>query len=172
MRIFLIVFVTAALILLELLVGNYGLSLAFPLCGAAYFAAAYRKRAGLICAGCAGLIIDALYCRDIMLLLLIYPAVVLAAWHTIRQMRRQIPLAPVAAGTVIGALMNIANILLCLIYRTPIPGPDVASMFIFQVFISTLFMLIFTLIADALAFKCNLPRLKYSGKNSGRDADE
>jgi hypothetical protein len=45
-------------------------------------------------------------------------------------------------------------------------------MFIFQVFVSTLFMLIFTLIADALAFKCNLPRLKYSGKTSGRDVDE
>ncbi|MBQ9803814.1 MAG: hypothetical protein IJW35_03095 [Lentisphaeria bacterium] len=172
MRIFLVTSVTAMLILLELLTGNFGLALGFPLCGAVYFAAAYRKSAGLVSAGCAGLILDALYCREIMLLLLIYPAIVLTAWQIIRYFRRQIPLAPLAAGAAIGAMMSVTNILLCLIFRTPLPGPDMASVFIFQVFIAAVFMMLFTLTADALAFKCNLPRLKNSGTTRNRSEDD
>ena len=168
MRIFLVTFVTAVLILLELLAGNFGLSPGFPLCGAVYFAAAYRKSAGLISAGCAGLVLDAIYCRDVMLLMLLYPAITLVSWQVIRYLRRQIPLAPLAAGAVTGALMNITTLLLCLLYRVPLPGPDPVSMFVFQVFVSAVFMVLFTTVADVLAFKCNLPRLKNSGKTSDR----
>lgn len=168
MRIFLVSFVTALLIMLELLAGNYGLCLAFPLIGSVYFAVAYRKRTGFISACAAGLVLDALYCRDEMLLMLLYPAAVLAALQIIRQTRRRMPFAPLAAGAVLGAVVNGGNIVLCLIYQVPLNGPDLPSMLVFQVTVSAILMLLFTWTADALAFKCNLPRFKYTGNDSSR----
>ena len=39
-------------------------------------------------------------------------------------------------------------------------------------FIAAVFMMLFTLTADALAFKCNLPRLKNSGTTRNRSEDD
>lgn len=158
MKFFLVIVTTLALILLELLVGNRLLPLFFPLYGAVYFAVAYRKRSGMISAFAAGIVLDVLYARPIILLPLLLPLIVLAAVPAAKRFRRQLPLAPLGAGAVCGAGGALAMFLLSRIYGTAFPGPDLFSMVIFQSFTGAVFMLIFTSFADFLAFKSNLSR--------------
>lgn len=165
MRTFLVCTVTLLMVLLELLAGNRHLPLALPVYSAVYFAVVYRKSAGIISAAAAGLIIEAMYGREWMLLTLIFPAVVLLALSSVRKYRRQMPAAPLAAGAVCGATADLGMVLVALLHGGQLPGPDIFSMLIFQIFTGALFMLIFTLLADFLAFKCNLPRFISSGNS-------
>ena len=160
-------FLTAATLLLlilpELLAGNLGLAFGLPLYGALYFAVTYRRRFGLIGATAAGLILDSIYWREYMCMVFIFPAMILLTLPLVRRWRRQLPPAALLPGTVIGGGMALVNWLLCALWGTPGPGPDVFSLFIFQAIFGGIFMLIFTLTADFLAFKCNLPRFAVRG---------
>lgn len=168
MKIFPVVVTTLALILLELLAGNWLLPMFFPLYGAVYFAAACSKRAGTISAFAAGVLLDLLYARPVMLLWLILPAVVVPALKAVKRFQRQMPLAALAAGAVCGALNGVVIYLLCKINGSIFPGPDPFSVVIFQSFTGAFFMLIFTSLADWLAFKCNLPRFSMNDNRRRR----
>ena len=170
MRTFLVIVVTLGLILPELLAGNFGLALHLPRYGALYFAVAYRRNVGLLSAAGAGLILDAIYCRDAMPSAFILPAVVLLLLPQVRRLRRQLPLAALLPGMLGGGLTAGADFLLARGFRGTAPGPDFASMLIFSSCVGGLFMLIFTLAADALAFKCNLPRFGVAGESRDREA--
>lgn len=169
MRTFLVIVTTLGLILPELLIGNLGLALHLPLYGALYFAVAYRKSAGLLSAAAAGLILDPIYCRDAMLLAFILPGTVLLLLPQVRRLRRKLPLAALLPGMLGGGVMAAADSLLCLGFGSAEPGPDFISMLIFQCGAGGIFMLAFTLAADALAFKCNLPRFGVAGERRNRE---
>lgn len=171
MKFFLVTVSTLALTLLELLAGNRLPPMFFPLYGAVYFAVAYRKRSGIISAIASGVLLDVLYARSITLLGVLFPLIVLLALPVVKRFRRQLPAAAFCAGGVCGTAGALVVFLLTLIYGTPFPGPDLFSMVIFQGFAGAVFMLVFTSLADVLAFKCNLPRFSIPGCTGGRRHD-
>jgi hypothetical protein len=172
MKIFLVSVVTLLFVLLELLAGNWLLPLSMPVYTAVYFAIAYRKSTGIFSAAAAGLIIDAVYGREWMLLMLIFPGVVMLILPVVRYFRRRMPLAPLAAGVCAGAAGFTGTVLLCLLCSMEIPGPDIFSMLVFQSVIGGSVMLLFTVLADFLAFKCNLPRFIITGTDPRRVDNE
>lgn len=168
MKIFLVTVTTLALILPELLAGNWGLTPGLPLFGAIYFAAAYRQRYGILSAAAAGLILDAVYCRSMMLLVLLLPGIVALVMPLVRRTRRQLPAAALLPGAAAGGLLCCAEEIVVSVCGGALPGPDFASLLIFQATFGALFLLVFALIADFIAVKCNLPKFRQAEDNRRR----
>lgn len=168
MKSFLVTVTTLALILPELLVGNWGLTLGLPLFGAIYFAAAYRRRYGIVSAAAAGLILDAVYCRSVMLLVLLLPGIVALVMPLIRRTRRQLPASALLAGAAAGGLLCCAEAAVVSVCGGRIPGPDLASLLIFHATFGALFLLGFSLFADLIAVKCNLPKFRQTAGSRPR----
>ena len=172
MKLFLVIVTTALLLLGELLAGNLGLVLGLPLYGAVYFGVAYGRRSGVAGAAAAGLILDAVCFRECMTLVFLYPAIVAALLPLIRRERRRFPGAALLAGAAAGAAAVGANWLTAAVIGGALPGPDAVSLLISQTIAGAAFMLVFTLTADFLAAKCNLPRFRPAGIFRREEDDE
>ena len=173
MKVYLVTAVTAVFVLLDLLTGNAGLSMALVLCPALYFAVVYRRRYGFIAAAAAAVVLEAIYFREWMLAPALYPLILLAALSVVNNTGRSFPLSVLSGGGTIGALMWLANVMQCVMLGLPLPEPDAASVLVFQVVFSALTMLVFTVVADFFAFKCNLPRFSMNKKGEfSRSGDE
>ena len=76
------------------------------------------------------------------------------------------------AGISAGFLQLLWSPLYALVTDHPLPGPDIFSMLVFQSVIGGSVMLLFTVLADFLAFKCNLPRFIITGTDTRRVDNE
>ncbi|MBE6356878.1 MAG: hypothetical protein E7058_07160 [Lentisphaerae bacterium] len=158
MKTFLTIFITALLIVPELFCGNVGLALGLPIFAALFFSGSFGIAYGIAAAGCAGLTMDLLYARPLLCSAPVWILITFAAGECAMRLRMRTPEAPLAAGFIIGTMQLIWNILYALTAGTPFPGPDIFSMLIFQAVGGSIFMLLLTLLFDAVNFRCNLPR--------------
>lgn len=173
MKAFLTLCVTAFFMSLELICGNMGLPLGLPLFAAVYFSAAFGVNYGIWAAGLSGLLLDAVYCRNVPLSALIYAGIVLLCLQIAVRFERHVPVAPAFSGACCGFLIWLWHMIYAWIAGIPLPGPDIFSMAVFQISGGLLLMLCLTLFFDAVNFRCNLPKFvpmdnKNGMKKSGR----
>ena len=166
MRSFLTLCVTLMLMVPELLAGNLGLPLGLPFFGAVYFAGAFGIAYGIVAGGCAGLMLDLLYCRGGLSGAISGMLIVLAAAAVTGGEQRRLPGAALAAGGVCGGAVALSNALECLIAGSPFPEPGFFTMLIFQISGGALFMLPMTALFDAVNLRCDLPG--FAGSSSDR----
>ena len=158
MKIFLTIWIIAMLTGRELIAGNIGLPLGLPVYGAVYFGVAFSFALGVSAGGFAGILLDAMYRRIFPIASISYTLITLLVIHMTRNGHRQMPLSPLGAGALCGALLYVANILPGLLWNAPFPGPDVFSMGVFQISGGCIFMLVQVWIFDAVNFRCDLPK--------------
>lgn len=171
MKLFMTLTVTGILIWLELFAGNLGLPLGLPLYAALYFAAANGMVYGMVSAGSAGLLLDLLYAREYLAGALTGTAVVaLCAAYACRSSRKM-PYAPLTCGMLCGLLICLVNWLWIFFSGGVYYGPNPLCMLIFQIVGGGIFMLLFTLTADAVNFRSDLPRFCLRDNRSGGVGD-
>ena len=158
MKTFLTIFITALMIVPELLCGNLGMSPGLPLYTAIYFAGAFGLFYGLTAAGFAGLLLDLRYARPYRWTALIWALITFAAFECSMRLRMRSPEAPIVAGITAGFLQLLWSVFYTLVTAHPLPGPDIFSMLVFDLTGGGIFMLLTVLLFDAINFRCNLPR--------------
>ena len=165
MKLFLTIFVTASAMLPELWCGNLGIQLGLPVYSSVYFYAAYGPLYGIGAAGISGLLLDVIYNRYWLLTAPGWILISCIGFQAAQRWQRRKPAAPLFSGILCGAGISLWNDLIALLAGGEIPGPDIFSMLIFQSFSGGIFMLLITLLFDAVNFRCNLPQ--FSGSASG-----
>lgn len=158
MKVFITVVVTSLFTVLELIIGNAGLSLGLPYFTALYFGTAFGTVYGISAAGGAGFVLDLLYAREYLIRAATAVVIVELSRRAAVRMHRSMPAAPVGSGMICGTLINLFNTFSVWLCGEPLPGPDYFSMLIFQSIGGGIFMLLTVLLFDAVNLRSNLPR--------------
>ena len=158
MKTFLTIWITAMMMVLELICGNMGLALGFPIFSAVYFAVAFAPSYGIAAAGFAGLLLDVIYDRTWLTGALVAVLITFIASETARRIHRHQPESSLLSGALCGLMILLANLCGALISGETPPGPRIFSMMVFQIIGGAIFMLMMTLSFDAINLRSNLPR--------------
>jgi hypothetical protein len=166
MKFFTVLWITAFMLLLELISGNMGLSPALPVFTAVYFAVAFAPEYGIASAGCAGILLDAACNRAFPFAAILFLAVTMLSTHIALRSSRHSSLSAVGIGGICGAMIYAGNLLYTVIGGTGFPGPDVFSMAVFQISGGALFLWLTVMLFDVIHHLCDLPCFVPSGKKS------
>jgi hypothetical protein len=159
MKAFITIWITAVMLALELTAGNWGLPLGLPLFTAVYFYVAFGRFYGLSATAAAGLLLDVIYAREYLFSPLVYLLITFWAAESVKRMHhRKMPAGPLISGGLCGLLINLNNNLTAWISGNELPGPDMISMWIFQLAGGSMLMLLIVPLFDAVNFRSHLPR--------------